>query len=147
MLRGRFGDTTKRPYLEGRLVIPRLNISSDISFLVDTGADRTTLLPGDSAKVGLNYHDLRVSPVSSVGIGGYSQNYVERAFVAFAEKGRAVHLYNIEMQIVKPKEELMRSPSLLGRDILNNWLMRYSPKTNRLTFKVITADHTLPIDN
>lgn len=44
MLRGRFGHASKRPYIQGRLFIPRLDIWSDISFLVDTGADKTTLL-------------------------------------------------------------------------------------------------------
>jgi hypothetical protein len=44
---GRFGDTTGRPYLEGRLVLPRLGKRGDFSFLVDTGADYTYLMPGD----------------------------------------------------------------------------------------------------
>lgn len=43
MLRGRFGDTTGAPYIEGRLILTRLNLTADISFLVDTGADYTVL--------------------------------------------------------------------------------------------------------
>lgn len=39
MLRGRFGDTSGRPYLEGRLFLPRLKLQGDISFIVDTGAE------------------------------------------------------------------------------------------------------------
>ena len=45
MLRGRFGHANKRPYIQGRLFIPRLENWSDVSFLVDTVADKTTLLP------------------------------------------------------------------------------------------------------
>ena len=40
MLEGRFGDTTGRPYVDGRLfVLGRQELNSNISFLVDTGAD------------------------------------------------------------------------------------------------------------
>ncbi len=50
MLRGRFGHANKRPYIQGRLFIPRLEIWSDVSFLVDTGADKTSLLPADGSR-------------------------------------------------------------------------------------------------
>ena len=43
MLRGRFGDTSMRPYLEGRIFLPTIGIDGEASFLVDTGADKTTL--------------------------------------------------------------------------------------------------------
>ena len=49
MLRGRFGHANKRPYIQGRLFIPRLEVWSDVSFLVDTGADKTSLLPADGS--------------------------------------------------------------------------------------------------
>ena len=58
MLRGRFGDSTGRPYIEGRLIIPRLNIKSDMSFLVDTGADRSLLMPGDGRRLAIDYSKL-----------------------------------------------------------------------------------------
>jgi hypothetical protein len=41
MLTGRFGDTTGRSYIEGRLSLPRLTISDDISFIIDTGGHKT----------------------------------------------------------------------------------------------------------
>ena len=77
MLRGRFGDTTGRPYLEGRLVIPRLSLESDISFLVDTGADRTVLLTADGQRMGIDYSDLTEDIGPSVGLGGASFNFVK----------------------------------------------------------------------
>ena len=55
MLRGRFEDTTGAPYIEGRLILTRLSLSVDISFLVDTGADMTVLCPSDAAKITLDY--------------------------------------------------------------------------------------------
>lgn len=146
MLRGRFGDTSKRPYLEGRLLIPRLEIQSDISFLVDTGADKTTLLPADGLRMGVAYEALTRSPSPSVGIGGTSHNYAEQAVALFNEPGTTLYAYQIDLEIIKPKDSLMGLPSLLGRDVLNRWRMRYSPTTNHLTFQVITADLTIPLD-
>ena len=84
MLRGRFGDTSKRPYLEGRLLIPRLRVWSDISFLVDTGADKTTLLPADSLKMGLDYNTLTKSSDPAIGIGGISHKLYRTVYRSYS---------------------------------------------------------------
>lgn len=77
MLRGRFGDTSGRPYLEGRLILPRLGIRSDISWCVDTGADRSLLLPADGTRMGIDYSKL-TGEIPSVGIGGVVHNYLSQ---------------------------------------------------------------------
>ena len=145
MLRGRFGHANKRPYIQGRLFIPRLEIWSDVSFLVDTGADKTTLLPADGLRMGLNCDTLKRSPIPSVGIGGVSRSYTEESVVLFNEPGKALYVYEIALEIVGSDDHLMDIPSLLGRDILNRWRMDYSPTTDDLTFQVVTADHTIPL--
>ncbi len=146
MLRGRFGDTSKRPYLEGRLFIPRLEVQADISFLVDTGADKTTLSPGDGLRMGLDYEALIGNTTPSVGIGGISHNYTEQAAAVFNDPGKVLYMYEIDLEIVEPNDSLIDIPSLLGRDILNNWRMRYSPPTKRLTFNVVHADRIIQLD-
>ena len=145
MLRGRFGHANKRPYIQGRLFIPRLEIWSDVSFLVDTGADKTSLLPADGSRMGLSYDQLMKSPIPSVGIGGISRSYTEESIVLFNEPGKALYIYEITIEIVGPDDHIMDIPSLLGRDILNRWRMDYYPTTDELTFQVITADHTIPL--
>ncbi|MXZ46889.1 MAG: hypothetical protein F4Z08_07880 [Chloroflexi bacterium] len=45
MIEGRFGDTSGRPYVEGRVYFARFDLEGDISFLVDTGADASLLNP------------------------------------------------------------------------------------------------------
>ena len=142
MLVGRFGKTSGRPYLEGRLLIPRLRVNVGISFCVDTGADSTTLMPGDGNYIGLDYSTLNLSD-QSMGISGTIDSCKENAIVVFSERGLVIHGYDIDLTIIKPDRKmpgLNRLPSLLGRDILNRWTMRYSPPTNRLTFKVVTSD-------
>jgi hypothetical protein len=144
VLRGRFGDTSGRPYIEGRLFFPRLKIGSNISFCVDTGADRSVLMPGDGKRMRLDYSKLKGSN-PSVGVGGICHNYVESALVVFSEPKRYLHVYDIALQVSAPDSEIMDLPSLLGRDILNKWRMIYNPSKNRLFFEVISADVTVPI--
>ena len=49
MLQGRFGDTSGRPYMSARVIVPRLNVTGNVSFIFDTGADFTMLMPADAA--------------------------------------------------------------------------------------------------
>ncbi len=144
MLRGRFGDTSGRPYIEGRLIFRNLKISSDISFCVDTGADQSLLLPNDGMRMGIDYTKL-TGEAESVGVGGICHNFIEPVLVVFSEPRRFLYVYTIDLQIAPPDPEIMDPPSLLGRDILNRWRMIYHPTKNYLTFQVISADVVVPI--
>ena len=145
MLRGRFGNTSGRPYLEGRFIIPRLNIQSDISFLVDTGADSTVLLVDDARRIGIDYKKLKLSNRQSVGISGTTRHFKERAFVTFSEPGRFLYVYEIDLAITRPNPKLKKVPSLLGRNVIDNWRMTYNPEKEKLWFKVWHADYTIPV--
>ena len=144
MIQGRFGDTSKSPYVEGRLRIPGLRIESNVSFLVDTGAESTVLLPEDVVRMKLDYSALSESGVQVSGIGGSSPTYVESAIIMFTEPGVAVYSYEVKLLIVELKNH-KGLPSLLGRDILSRWRMNYSPIDNQLEFEVVNADKTYPL--
>ena len=144
MLTGRFGDTTGRPYIEGRLILPRLKIRGDISFCVDTGADRSLLHPGDGERIGIDYTKLS-GATESVGVGGICRNFVEPALLVFSEPKRFLYVYMIPLAISPASPDIMDLPSLLGRDILDQWRMIYDPAKKRLTFHVVSADVTVPI--
>lgn len=144
MLRGRYGDTSGRPYIEGRLILPGLKISGDISFLIDTGADRSLLHPDDGIRLGIDYAKL-TGNAESVGTGGICHYFVEPAWIVFSEPKRFLYVHIIDLAISPPAPERMQLPSLLGRDILDRWRMIYHPTKKRLTFEVISADVTVPI--
>lgn len=144
MLRGRFGDTSGRPYLEGRLVLPRLQVQGDISFIVDTGADRTVLMPVDALRLGVDYTKL-TGGKPTVGVGGIAKMFQESGAAVFLEGSRTLHLYFIEVRIASFTPEIADIPSLLGRDVLDRWRMHYNPATGSLTFKVNSADRTLTV--
>lgn len=144
MLLGRFGDTTGCPYIEGRLILPRLNIRGDISFLADTGADQTLIHPLDGLRIGMDYSALSDTS-ESVGVGGIVDNFVEPALIVFNEPGRMLYVYTIVVAIAPPSPDIMDLPSLLGRDILKQWRMVVEPHRDVLTFTVRTADVRIPL--
>lgn len=146
MILGRFGDTTGRPYVGGRLLLPRLSLRSNLSFLVDTGADRSTLMPADGIKMGLDY-DTLTAPATVGGLGGPAACYQETAVLLFSEQNRSlIHCYYVEIIILRRQRYLMQMPSILGRDILDRWRMVYEPTSDRLTFTVRSAHHTVRTD-
>ena len=125
--------------------IPRLGLLGKISFLVDTGADQTILMPADGLNLRLDYAKLTRVQKPVQGIGGEIECYEENAIVAFNDPGNAWYLYKIKLLIPKPNKKLLDVPSLLGRDLLDNWRMCYAQRADDLSFQVERADCTIPV--
>jgi len=121
MLHGRFGNSTGRPYIEGRLSIPRFGVIGNISLLLDTGADKSVLMPVDAERFGIDYRQL-LNPIDMHGIGSI-RGFVEPAILAFADPGCEIFVYEIDLHIAAPNPSITKTPSLLGRDILNDWVI------------------------
>ena len=139
MLRGRFGDTTGRPYFEGRLVLSDLKLTADISFILDTGADSSVLMPLDSRRMGVDY-SVFDETIESVGIGGISKDFKTPAILAFSDSGN-LYVYAIpELRVMTPSPEILNIPSLLGRDIIDRWSLTYDKPNNNLRVDVDTCD-------
>jgi hypothetical protein len=132
MLQGRFGNTTGSPYLEGRIFFPRLGLRGLVSFLVDTGADGSVLMPADSKKLGVNFRSLR-NPTTSQGLGGDAKGFTERTFLSFSDN-RYVYSYLLDVEIAASTRHNQRFPSLLGRDILSQWRSVVEPSRGIITF-------------
>ena len=145
MLRGRFGDTSGAPYIEGSLTLPQQALQVDISFLVDTGADRTMIMPTDGQVVGIDYSQLSTwTEVRGID-GARTQTYEEPALLAFKEGSHLLHVYSINVLILRPTNRNLGIPSLLGRDIIDRWHMVYdkgNPRP-RLHFRVLSSDQTI----
>ena len=140
MIVGRFGDTTGRPYVGARLLLPRFNVTANLSFLVDTGADRSMLMPVDIIRMGIDRGILE-KQIDVGGVGGSTVGFREKAVLAFAgQRHRSSIFYSIEILIAQDDRNLMRTPSLLGRDVLDRWKISYDPHNNELSFTVRSAD-------
>jgi hypothetical protein len=144
MLRGQFEHTTGRPFIDSRMVVPRANLKGEISFLIDTGADTSALMPADAQRIGIDYSTL-TGEREAVGTGGVSRSYTEPVLLAFSDPGKSLYIYQVEIVIPEAGPEMLRLPTLLGRDVLNRWSMSYNPSRGRLTIRVVSADFTLPV--
>jgi len=138
-LRGRYGDTTGRPYIEAVVIVERFGIRAHLSCCIDTGADQTLLLPMDSVRLGVDYSSLKVGD-DSAGSGGRCKTYSEPATLVFCEAGRTFYYYDIDLEIAAPRRDMGDFPSLLGRDVLDRWRRVVNPSRTQVYAKVITAD-------
>ena len=99
--------------------------------MVDTGASGTSL---HGAIAWMLQPRLRLTTLDTArGIGGSCRYYGEPAIALFTNiQGRPVTrtLRRIDIQRILPKElardaDILRVPSLLGRDILSRWALTY----------------------
>lgn len=138
MIIGRFGDTTKSPYIEGMLALQGKR--TDISFLLDTGAQRTVLMPADATKLGLDRTKI-TKACQSTGVGGIANDFCDTAILTFLGKSGALYNYKVEIIVAHPTQFNTKIPSLLGRDIINRWHVNYDPALPLLECAVNSADN------
>lgn len=140
MLCGSFGAATGQPLFQGTVSIPRLAVMRNLSFVLDTGADGTTLMPTDADAMGIDFGALGHG-FQSVGVGGTATTYQEPAYLAFvSEDGRTVYGYRFTLSIVAPSDDARDIPSLLGGDIIDRWRITYDRSRSELTGEVISCD-------
>lgn len=133
MIRGRFEGPPgrRRPFVTAHLFISSQNISGDVSFLVDTGADSIVLAPTDALFLGI---DTRLLPqgVPSIGVGGVTPTVNAKALITLNDQA-----FDILLRILAPRSRqqqraLRTIPSLLGRDILSHFALLVQERTNRV---------------
>ena len=123
---------------------PRFGFAANVSFIFDTGADCTVLMPTDAINMGIDFAHL-ANPSKSVGIGGSAQTYVEPARLAFADaQGDRAYAYNIPLLIHDQTDAAMKVPSLLGRDVIDRWRVTYDKSVQELSAQVLTSDAEFP---
>ena len=141
MIKGSFDNGS--PFIEGLLVFPGLNVQGPISFLLDTGADETCIMPTDGRRLGIDYGTLTGRKVNIRGVSGSIDIIKRAAFILFTEDVGKVRLYRILIDIMPDETELHGLHSLLGQDILSRWRTVHDPTRGRLQATVLSADRTL----
>src|SRR6185437_2504022 len=141
MLIGRHAGLSLRPMIEGHVSIPSIGAGGFIQFLIDTGADCTTITPSDGKRLRIDYNRL-TNEDHSMGYTGSTLDFVCDGIITFSEIGIVEYEYDIELRITKldpNNAELFLLPSLLGRDVLNQWYLSLDPKAKKITADVLSC--------
>ena len=123
--------------------MPELDLHDSVSFLVDTGAEVSSIMPTDGRRLFIDYDALSGEKASIVGVGGSVESIVSPALIYFTEDNGRVRLYRIDVTIMPDLPELHGLPSLLGQDILSRWRTVHDPTRGRLQATALSADRTL----
>lgn len=125
-------DSILRPFVNLTLEFPIANNQSlEISFLIDTGADRTLISPVDGVRLrgelGVDILDLPFgSPI--VGVGGQTETRMIDATLDIGAQTISTTLSLVE----PPPGQFPTMPSLLGRDILYELALFMEYRKDRL---------------
>ena len=119
-------QTLPAPYVQAALFLPRLQLQGLISFMIDSGADDTTLSLIDVERINLTYRRLRRSSTVEVqGSGGTQLCYKEEAILLLRDEDAKTYYFPISVDIPQQgtqrgqREQQRTLPSVLGRDVLN----------------------------
>lgn len=133
---------TPAPRVQVLCYIPRLNLSTEVDFMIDTGASGTCLNGGYA--LGLQRYMLKETLRLSTGIGGQCGYYSETALLIFTDTTGQPVDYEVELGIqrirrflwIRPSPLILRTPCLLGRDVLSEWELRYNHQKEDITLIV-----------
>ena len=137
------------PYVEAGVEFPRLGLGATITFLIDTGADNTSLHPADIARFPISYRRLRRSTsVYPNGIGGSMGYFQELAILYFRDTSGPLRRFGCAIHICQRTTEkgVEGLPSILGRDFLNLCSSSMDKATNSVLMDPIhlQGDWVLP---
>ena len=138
------------PYVEGYIHFPRLGTVDTVHFLIDTGADFTSLHPDDVSRLGIDYRRLAGSSlISAIGIGGATGYYREPAWLLFKESTGADRICQLDVRICEMTDDpaMQDLPSLLGRDFLNLCDIRLNRSQNLVQLEPlnVAGEFILPV--
>ena len=130
-LSGWFEGTPGTPYIDAKVGLPALGRTRTIPFLLDTGSDTTVLMANDAARMGIDFRNVTPSSRLGSGVGGSIRLHQVSASITFSD-AENLYVYRTTLAVAEPGEHNRGLPSLLGRDILNRWRLRYDAPADAL---------------
>ncbi len=102
MISGRLIDG--RPFVDALTVLPRLGVMASIAFLIDTGADTSTIHPYDAVGLGIDFSSAfeNVTPRQLGGVGGLANEFEEACVVLLLHGSGQVDRLPCAMGIALP---------------------------------------------
>lgn len=131
------------PHVQAFVQIPRLALQTSIDFLIDTGADHTSLHPGDITKLSIDYRRFKGRhQISADGIGGSLGYYPESAHLIFRDNSGGLRRWQVAVYICSRNANsvVQDLPSLLGRDFLSLCVFRMDKSNNLIQLDPLRVD-------
>ena len=131
----------KAPFIDAIVISSLAGLYHKIRFLIDSGASMTIILDKDVKDSGIDLSKLKKMEKGVSGIGGAIETYlIEDARIVF-ETGEGfyerdlslfVGTHDLSMMDEETRKRTLLMPSLLGREILNEFDFHYLPQTEKV---------------
>jgi len=114
------------PYVRAILHLPAFNRRIVIQFLIDTGADATTIHPQDSLRL-LAPAEIKAlgGAIPFGGAGAGKSHHPSESELIFMRTNGTLEAIALRVYIAEPGAHNMRLESLLGRDVLDRFVMMF----------------------
>jgi len=128
------------PFVDAMLEIPEHRIKRKVSFLIDTGSPITILSERDANKLKIDYKKLNAADGNIMGLGGITESYVlKKVILRFFTTSDVLDMPLDELfvykNIIEDKDIINQIPSLLGRDVLNEFSFTFNGRTRDISLK------------
>ena len=123
------------PFIRGLVTVEQLGVQYEADFLVDTGSDRTHLHYPDVVLAGVDPRPLEEIgvPASFRGAGGSALYIAVSATVGLMDRHLgSAQTYDIDLPVADASQTGLHRQSVLGRDILDQHLMVYDRRADRI---------------
>ena len=100
----------------------------EVVFLIDTGADSTSLLSPDITRLGIDFDAIAAPVEYANGVGGQARSKEVNATVSLSNEVGEFRHFDVQLRLLPDTGGF---PSLLGRDVLNQC---------RCTFDAVNGD-------
>ena len=118
------------PFIDVVIVSEEVGLNHEVRLLLDTGASMTILLDKDIKNIGLDISKLKRADKRIGGVGGSIDTYIiEDARVIFESNEGCVYqniplfvgIHDLSKMDEDTKKRILTMPSLLGRNIINEF--------------------------
>ena len=130
-----YGYRPPAPFIAVMVSIKELAMEAKIQFLIDTGASSTIILWRDIERLRINVTRLRMRDKEFSGLGGLTRAKPTSTTISFTSENEELVKEETEAYVVSspcPSPKLKFLPSILGRDVINEYNLNYSPKNNKV---------------